>query len=86
MNLTIQRENYLTSSIAGFFTGLVFSILFYFVLFHVQDAAFTFSNLAGFHGKSSLLWLIDLLPIIWSLIFFIAYRYYHFRKTRNELL
>ncbi|MCP5515597.1 MAG: PAS domain S-box protein [Spirochaetales bacterium] len=56
------------------------------MLFHVQDAAFTFSNLAGFHGKSSLLWLIDLLPIIWSLIFFIAYRYYHFRKTRNELL
>ncbi len=67
----------------GVFTGIIFLVLFYIVLFSVSGRNFTFSFIVDFHNKYILLYLIDFFPVVTGIIGYLFYL--RIRHTQWEM-
>jgi PAS domain S-box-containing protein len=73
-------EKNLVNALKGLLIGLFISFLFYILLFSIQNIPFTFHNFIDLHKQNSFLYIIGLIPIIFTLI-----SYYHLKASDKML-
>jgi PAS domain S-box-containing protein len=74
------REKILLNTLTGLISGFCLFLLFYFLLFRIQEIKFTFQNFLVQHSQYPFLYLIDFIPILSGLSF-----YFFSRSVRNQL-
>jgi PAS domain S-box-containing protein len=79
MSIRNIRDRNIMNILAGFFSGICLSTLFYIVLFISKVLPFTFHNFKGLHSDYPVLFLIDIIPFLFAVGFSVILRNYQKR-------
>jgi PAS domain S-box-containing protein len=84
MNDIYLKEKNLLYTLTGLLLGFCLSVLFYILVFWIQEIPFTFQNIIGLHKQNPTVFIIDLFPVVSGLFFFFLFRFIYKKQYLYE--